>query len=202
MRETAYVEFQLLKAQVHPHFLFNTLNNIYSFALNKSPKAGQLLSQLSALMRYMIDDCETNLISLSKELSMLNDYIGLEKVRYGDRLDIQVDIRGDSGHLQVAPLLMIPFVENCFKHGASQVLDKPWIKLDILAHDNKLDFTLRNSRPPSAASTNGKNGIGLSNIKKRLELLYHSHYKLDIYDAPDTFFVHMQVPLDPINVLS
>lgn len=196
MQQTANVEFQLLKAQVHPHFLFNTLNNIYSFALNKSPKAGELLSQLSALMRYMIDDCETDLISLGKELKMLNDYIGLEKVRYGDRLDIQVDIKGDPGNKTIAPLLMIPFIENCFKHGASQVLDRPWIRLEVLTRGNLLDFTLQNSKPSSEGAMNGKNGIGLRNIKKRLELLYHSQYELDIHSGPDAFSVHMQVPLE------
>lgn len=195
-QETARLEFQLLKAQVHPHFLFNTLNNIYSFALNRSPRAGELLSQLSDIMRYMIHDCEADRMPLDRELKMLQDYIGLEKARYGDRLDIQVDIQGDHGHRQMAPLLMIPFIENCFKHGASQVLEKPWVRLQIVARANQLDFRLSNSKPLSGSSVNGKNGIGLRNIKQRLELLYHGQYQLEIDSTADTFSVHMVVPLE------
>jgi two-component system, LytTR family, sensor kinase len=196
IQEKAVVEFQLLKAQVHPHFLFNTLNNIYSFALNRSPKAGELLSQLSGLMRYMIDECETDQIPLDRELKMLTDYISLEKVRYGDRLNIQVEIKGDYSNRKIAPLLMIPFVENCFKHGTSQMLEQPWVKLQIFTKEDILDFQLSNSRPGSGSKTNGKNGIGLKNIQKRLELLYPAKYKLDIHSTSDTFSVHMIVPLD------
>lgn len=196
INEKAEVEFQLLKAQVHPHFLFNTLNNIYSYALNGSPKAGELLSQLSDLMRYMIDDCETDLIPLDRELKMLKDYISLEKVRYGDRLNIQVEIAGDYSNRKIAPLLMIPFVENCFKHGTSQMLEQPWVKLQIFTKENMLDFQLSNSKPAYRSTVNGKNGIGLKNIQKRLELLYHDKFELNIESITDTFSVHLRVPLE------
>jgi sensor histidine kinase YesM len=195
-RETADVEFKLLKAQVHPHFLFNTLNNIYSFALYKSPMAGELLSELSDMMRYMIYDCEASLMPLEKELKMLNGYIGLEKARYGDRLDMQVKMEGDFHNWRIAPLLMIPLIENCFKHGVSQMLQQPWVKLRILAHENTLDFQLSNSKPSTGTPANGKNGIGLKNIKKRLELLYHGQYELNIDPTSDSFSVRMLVPLE------
>jgi sensor histidine kinase YesM len=196
LREKADAEFQLLKAQVHPHFLFNTLNNIYSFALNKSPRAGELLSELSGLMRYMVYECETDLIPLDRELKMLKDYISLEKVRYGDRLTIQVEITGDCSNKKIAPLLMIPFVENCFKHGTSQMLERPWVKMQIIVQAGMLDFQLSNSKPDSGINPNGKNGIGLKNIRKRLELLYHTQYDLHIESTSDTFSVHMCVPLE------
>jgi sensor histidine kinase YesM len=200
IQEKAEVEFQLLKAQVHPHFLFNTLNNIYSFALNRSPKAGELLSQLSGLMRYMIDECETNLIPLDRELKMLTDYISLEKVRYGDRLNIQMEIKGDYRNRKIAPLLMIPFVENCFKHGTSQMLEQPWVKLQIFTKDDILDFQLSNSKPVSGSMFNGQHGIGLKNIQKRLELLYHDKSELHIHSTTDIFSVRMKVPLDNQNL--
>ena len=196
-RETADVEFQVLKAQVHPHFLFNTLNNIYSFALAGSPRAGELLAQLSDMMRYMIHDCEADRMPLDRELRLLRDYIGLENARYGDRLDMQVEIDGDTAHRAVAPLLMIPFIENCYKHGASQMLGQPWVKLRISTGGNRLDFQLSNSRPPAGTGTNGKGGgIGLKNIRKRLELLYHGQYRLEIESGTDKFSVHMLVPLE------
>lgn len=195
-QETARLEFQLLKAQVHPHFLFNTLNNIYSFALNRSPRAGELLSQLSDMMRYMIHDCEADRMDLGRELKMLQDYIGLEKARYGDRLQIQMDIQGDYRNRQIAPLLMIPFLENSFKHGASQVLEKPWVRLQVDARANHLDFRISNNKPPAESPVSGKSGIGLKNIRQRLELLYHGQYQLEMDCTADTFTVHMVVPLE------
>lgn len=215
-QRTAQVEFELLKAQVHPHFLFNTLNNIYSFAMHRSPRAGELLSQLSDMMRYMIYDCEADRMALDREVKMLQDYIGLEKARYGDRLDIKVEIQGDVHHYCVAPLLMIPFVENCFKHGASQVLDNPRVWCRIRAAAGRLDFRLENNKPVSATGCPGVErssgaqgsdptppggvaaigGIGLTNIRQRLELLYQGQYELEITSADDTFSVHLSVPLE------
>jgi sensor histidine kinase YesM len=195
-KEKADVEFQLLKAQVHPHFLFNTLNNIYSFALDGSPRAEELLTKLSSMMNYMIYDCEADRMLLQRELHLLEDYLGLERARYGDRLDLQVSIGGDMGRRHIAPLLMIPFVENSFKHGASQVLEHPWVRLQIRAAGDQLDFRLSNNQPPDAAAGKGKSGIGLKNIRRRLELLYPNHYRLEIDSAGDVFSVRLVVPLD------
>jgi hypothetical protein len=128
-KENANAELQLLKAQIHPHFLFNTLNNIYSFTLNQSPQAGTLVKKLSGMLDYMIHECEEKFVPLEKELQLIQDYMGLEKVRYGKRLDMQVEIHGDFENKVIAPLLMIPFVENSFKHGTSKMLQNPWIKL-------------------------------------------------------------------------
>lgn len=195
-KEKADVEFQLLKAQVHPHFLFNTLNNIYSFALDGSPRAQELLVRLSSMMNYMIYDCEADRMPLQQELHLLEDYIGLEKARYGDRLNLEVSIQGDTGRRRIAPLLMIPFVENSFKHGASQVLDHPWVRLQIRAAGDQLDFRLSNNRPQGLAAGNGKSGIGLKNIRRRLELLYPNRYRLEIDPAAGIFSVRMVVPLE------
>ncbi|MGH2564742.1 MAG: sensor histidine kinase, partial [Ginsengibacter sp.] len=123
-REKTNAELQLLKAQIHPHFLFNTLNNIYSFALTKSPLAAELVQKLSDMLQYMITDCNRPLVPVEKEIQLIKDYIGLEKVRYGERLDIQMHVNGNSKNCMIVPLLMIPFVENCFKHGASMMRGK------------------------------------------------------------------------------
>jgi len=193
-REKANAELQLLKAQIHPHFLFNTLNNIYSFTLTKSPLAAELVQKLSDMLNYMITDCDQILVPLEKEIQLLKDYIGLEKVRYGDRLDIQMHINGDYENCMIVPLLMIPFVENCFKHGASMMRGKQWMHLIININDNNLDFNLSNSKPLQPKSSN-KNGIGLLNVQKRLGLLYPERYQLDINSADNTFSVYLKIEL-------
>jgi sensor histidine kinase YesM len=197
-KENADAELQLLKAQVHPHFLFNTLNNIYSFALNKKPQAGVLVLKLSNTLKYMINDCEAALVPLEKELKMIEDYISLEKVRYGDRLEMQLEITGDYKNKLIAPLLLIPFVENSFKHGSSKMLKHPWIKLYIFIKENAVYMDLSNSSPLQVVPSNCKNGIGLKNVKKRLELLFPGQHELSIQSTDDKFLVHLQIPLEPI----
>ena len=198
LTENANAEIQLLKAQIHPHFLFNTLNNIYSFTLNKSPEAAELVSKLSDTMNYMITDCNEEFMPLRKEIKMITDYIGLEKVRYGNRLDISITITGEYHNKMITPLLMIPFVENSFKHGASKMLRDPWLKLFIQADEDVLYFTLTNSKPADEI-LNGKSGIGLINVKKRLELLYPSNHLLTIESTVNTFTVNMQIPLQQMS---
>ena len=195
-KENANAELELLKAQVHPHFLFNTLNNIYSFSLDRSPQAGALVRKLSGMLKYMIEECKERFVPLEKELTLIQDYLGLEKVRYGKRLDMEVKIAGEFQFKFVAPLLMIPFIENCFKHGTSQMLRHPWIKLEIREADNHLFFKLSNSRPSLGLHRKIKRGIGLENVKKRLELLYPGKHELDIRSTDETFTVDMQLLLD------
>ncbi|NEU08916.1 hypothetical protein GZH53_11390 [Flavihumibacter sp. R14] len=199
IRETSGAELQLLKAQVHPHFLFNTLNNIYSFTLNDPPKAADLVLQLSHTVQYMTTDCEEELVMLEKELKMIEDYIGLEKVRYGKRLDLRIDIKGDYQDKYIAPLLLIPFVENSFKHGSSKMLEHPWIRIDISAQDIVLHVKISNSKPADTAQINGASGIGLKNVRKRLELLYHDDYHLEIKNEVHSFHVELSVPLTVIK---
>lgn len=193
--ENIQSELQLLKAQIHPHFLFNTLNNIYSFTLTGSPQAAGLVDKLSGMIDYITIEGERSLVTLEKEIQLINDYIGLEKVRYGERLDIQVEINGAAKNKLIAPLLMIPFVENCFKHGASVMRGRQWIKLSINIKVDELDFMLSNSKPSQAIFTKNKKGIGLLNVQKRLELIYPQKHILKIESASDTYTVHMQVTL-------
>ena len=194
-KENTNAELQLLKAQVHPHFLFNTLNNIYSFTLNQSPQAGALVQELSDMLNYMIHECDQPLVPLEKEIKLIRDYMGLEKIRYGNRLYMQVEIKGSFEKKQIAPLLMIPFVENCFKHGASIMRGRQWIALSINITNDLLHFKLSNSKPSKAIDTNNKKGIGLANVQKRLRLLYPEKYYLKIEPTSDTFIVHLQVSL-------
>jgi sensor histidine kinase YesM len=193
-KENANAELQLLKAQIHPHFLFNTLNNIYSFTLDKSPQAKKMVKMLEDMLHYMIEECEQPLVPLAKELDTLNDYFELERIRYGNSIDMQIEIAGDLAQKRIAPLLMIPFVENSFKHGTSQILREPWIKLFIQVDDDVVHFSLTNSKPAEETPKHRK-GIGLHNVKKRLELLYPAAHLLLIESTKNTFTVNMQIPI-------
>ena len=137
----------------------------------------------------MITDCNRVLVPLEKEIQLLKDYIGLEKVRYGDRLDIQMHVNGNYDNKMIAPLLMIPFVENCFKHGASMMRGKQWMHLIININEDNLDFNLSNSKPSLPNTTKNKNGIGLLNVQKRLGLLYTGKHELGINSTENTFTV-------------
>ncbi len=199
-RENAKAELQLLKAQIHPHFLFNTLNNIYFFILSEPAKAEDLVKKLENLLYYMISECTANTVSLSKEINMINDYFELEKIRYGDRLDVELKITGDYDDKMISPLLMIPFIENSFKHGTSKMLRDPWIKLFIQADEEMLHFTLANNKPVGKVFDK-KNGIGLSNVKKRLAILHPEKHYLTIEPTENTFTINMQIPLEQENKL-
>lgn len=198
IRENKQAELQLLKAQIHPHFLFNTLNNIYSFTLTESPQAAGLVDKLSGMIDYITTEGEKSFVPVEKEIQLINDYIGLEKVRYGDRLDMQVEINGEYKNKMIAPLLMIPFVENCFKHGASVMRGQQWIWLSIQIKEDQLDFHLSNSKPPQAINPNNKKGIGLANVQKRLQLLYPGKHFLKIESTSDTYTVHLGVSLQEL----
>ena len=195
VRENKQAELQLLKAQIHPHFLFNTLNNIYSFTLTRSPEAVGLVDKLSGMIDYIKTEGEKSLVPLDKEIQLIKDYIGLEKVRYGERLDMQVEIIGEYKNILIAPLLMIPFVENAFKHGASKMRGRQWIKLKIEIFYDKLNFDIGNSKETALVTTNGKKGIGLTNVRKRLNLLYPLHHHLTIESTEDIYQVSLRITL-------
>jgi LytS/YehU family sensor histidine kinase len=199
IRENKLAELQLLKAQIHPHFLFNTLNNIYSFTLTGSPKAKGLVDKLSGMITYITTEGEKSFVPVEKEIQLINDYVGLEKVRYGDRLQIQIEIQGDYKNKMIAPLLMIPFVENCFKHGASVMRGQQWIRLSIDIKEEQLNFNLSNSKPPQTLGIINKKGIGLANVQKRLQLLYPGRHFLKIESTSDTYTVYLQVSLQPLS---
>ncbi len=194
-REKTNAELQLLKAQIHPHFLFNTLNNIYSFTLTKSPLAAELVQKLSDMLNYMITDCDRMMVPVDKEIQLLNDYVALEKVRYGDRLDIQMHVNGDSKNCMIAPLLMIPFVENSFKHGVSLMRGNQWMHLVINISDNELEFNISNSKPSQPNTIKNKTGIGLINVQRRLRLLYPGKHHLKINSTDNTFSVYLEIEL-------
>jgi sensor histidine kinase YesM len=193
-KENAEANLQLLKAQVHPHFLFNTLNNIYSHTQNTSPVASQLVMGLSDMLRFMLYECNQPLVPLSKELKMIQDYITLEQIRYDEQLDVHVDLPADTHSLAIAPLLLLPLVENCFKHGTSNMLEQPWLSLQITIEQKKMLVKLMNGKA-NEMNTNNHTGIGILNVRKRLLLLYPGKHELTITDEAEVFIVNLWLQL-------
>lgn len=192
-QEKITAELQLLKAQVHPHFLFNTLNNIYSFSLEQSPKTPEMILKLSSLLSYMLYDCRSEEVRLEKEIEIMKNYIDLEKERYGNSIDISWNVDGEIKDSFIAPLMMLPFLENAFKHGASEQIEKCWISVDIAARQEYLTFKIANSKNEYAPYNT--HGIGINNVKKRLELLYPGNHELKMTDEGSFFVVAMQLKL-------
>ncbi len=198
-KENTEAQLQLLTAQVHPHFLFNTLNNIYSKAQPESPGSAKMIVELSHILRYVLDEGKHTLVPLESELQMLSDYINLEKMRYDDKLDLHVSMPLKTQNIFIVPLLLLPFVENCFKHGASKMLKNPWINLKIELTETLLSMKLMNGKKSSVAQINGRIGTGIENVKKRLELLYKENYTLQINEDEEVFVVNLTMELVKID---
>lgn len=195
LKENTEAQLQLLTAQVHPHFLFNTLNNIYSQAQNESPKSSKMIMGLSDMLRYILYEGSKPLVPLNKELQMILEYINLEKIRYGNKLDLHYLITDKTTGVHIAPLLLLPFIENCFKHGASNMLENPWINFTIEVKGTMLVMKLMNGKDNTGNSTPKKTGIGISNVRQRLELLYKDKHELQIREEEDVFIVDLKVEL-------
>jgi two-component system sensor histidine kinase AlgZ len=192
-KEKVTAELQLLKAQVHPHFLFNTLNNIYSFSLEQSPKTPGLILKLSSLLSYMLYDCKTEEVLLEKEIETMRNYIDLEKERYGNKIEISWDIEGNVKDKYIAPLLLLPFLENAFKHGTSEQLEKPWLSVDMSVKQDTLKCKIANSKNEFAPVS--EQGIGIQNVKKRLSFIYPGKHELKINDEGNFFVASLWVEL-------
>lgn len=194
-REKLAAELEALKAQVQPHFLFNTLNNLYALTRRQAPEAPDVVLRLSNLLSYVLYECNAPEVPLSQEIQFLNNYVALEQLRYGDRLDVSLNFTGDIHGQKIAPLLLIPFLENAFKHGTSEQLDQSWISLNLAVEGRTLTFQLLNSRDPDGDETHLLGGIGLQNVRKRLDLLYPDRHELRVQAEADTFLVTLKLQL-------
>lgn len=196
-------ELNFLKGQIHPHFLFNTLNNLYSLTIQSSPESPFIVMGLSDILRYMLYECDTDSIRLKREIEIIESYIALEKIRYKDRLELSLSVTGDIKNINIAPLVMLPLVENAFKHGTSEMIGEAWINIDLQVRSNILKLKISNSKPDvlpdDIASHKGK--IGLSNLKKRLEILYPGAHELKLFDEQDMFVAILAIQLDKHNQL-
>lgn len=194
-QEKLQAELKFLKTQIHPHFLFNTLNNLYALTLKASPKAPETVLKLSELINYMLYECSSDEVPMSKEIKFIRNYIDIEKMRYGDKLDVDIRVRGETDDRKIPALILLPFVENCFKHGASETLQLSWVKITIDNQPNLIVIKVENNKNGENAATK-KEGIGIQNVKRRLDLLYPGKHELKIINGQETFLVILTIHLD------
>lgn len=187
-------ELNFLKNQIQPHFLFNTLNNLYGLIVAKSDKAEFLLLKLSEMLRYMLYQTNVETIDLSEEIEQTKNYIEIERLRYGDKVDICFNVYGSVEGKKIAPLILLPFVENCFKHGVSKATQPAWIRIDISISDKYIQAIIENSIPANSANTLIPNsGIGLQNVKRRLDIIYKESNELKIYSSDEVYTVQLKL---------
>ncbi|MCR6640386.1 MAG: histidine kinase [Sporocytophaga sp.] len=191
--QTLVSELSFLKSQVSPHFLFNTLNNIYSLSLTNTPRASEAILKLSHLLRYMLYETNEISVSLDKEIDYINDYIELQKMRFSNEVTIEYNTSGNFEMKEIAPMLLIPFIENAFKHGISYS-KKSVIKILIELKDQELFLKVENSFDKNKEK-DSSSGIGLVNIQRRLDLLYPMRYNLKLNDQNDLFIVDLKINL-------
>lgn len=191
----AETELNMLKSQIHPHFLFNTLNNIYTLSIEgDNKKVSDSIEKLSEILRYTIYECENKLISLDKEITIINNYIELEKLRYSN-LKLEVSFPENVNYVYVIPLLFFTFVENAFKHGTSKSIKNKWLKIKLEIIKDEIHFTVRNSKSEVMQTDylNYSKGIGLENAKKRLALCFgKENYSLEIKNGNNYFEIFLK----------
>lgn len=201
VNEKLEAELKFLKTQIHPHFLFNTLNNLYALTLKKSDQAPEMVLKLSELINYMLYECNANKVPLDKEISFVRNYIEVEKMRHGSKLEVNLSVNGNTQDVYIAPMIILPFLENSFKHGVNEELETSWISLQIsIATESKHDkFVLKVENTRSETQNLLKNGngegIGLNNVRRRLDLLYKENYTLNTYKEQDLYLVILEIHL-------
>lgn len=192
--EKLNAEVNFLRAQVNPHFLFNILNNLYALTLKKSELAPDVVLKLSEMMEYMLYDSTAEKVLLEKEITYLHNYIELERLRFSADSAIELTIPAELNGQEIAPLLLLPLVENAFKHGLSKQTENGWLKVNIGLDQSILTVTIENAKSPLFVR-NSKGGIGIDNLQKRLDLLYPARHSLELEDKKNTFFAKLVIEL-------
>ena len=193
-KEQLLSEMKFLKSQVNPHFLFNALNNIYALVYTKNDLAPGMLMKLSDMLRYMIYECNEEKVLLKKEIKYITNFIELQQLKTEKKQNIQIDFENAEYSLKVPPLMLIPFIENSFKHSNIENAENSWVKMKLVT--NKKDemlFSISNSKPALSLSKDGTGGIGLENVRRRLELLYPDKHTLDIRNTKNEFIVNLKI---------
>jgi len=192
-------ELNFLKSQINPHFLFNALNNLYSLTLEKSDKAPQVVLKISALLDYMLYECNVPYVDFSKEMESVTNYIDLQKIRFGSNASVNINISGETNDVKIAPLILLPFVENAFKHGLSNSAGKGNIDMDVQLKNHKLKFSIQNTFNEIKTDQALHQGIGLKNAEKRLELQYKNLHTLNITRGDGIYSVILDMDLNLEN---
>jgi sensor histidine kinase YesM len=198
--EKVEAELKFLKAQLHPHFLFNTLNNLYSLTLEKSDKASDVVLKLSELLDYVLYECNAEQVLLGKEIKQMENYIELEKLRYGDRLQVSFSYPKSFSKIAIPPMLFMTLLENSFKHGVSRTIENAWISMEIREVASGLVFEIRNSKEKSKSTKpQVSGGIGLENLKNRLNLIYKNQFELNMEEKDKSYTAILYLKNSPIS---
>lgn len=194
--EKAQMELEVLREQVNPHFFLNTLNGIYSMTLDKDERLPETILQLSQLMKYFLYESGDHFVLLEKEWQIAEDYIALQRIRSGQQLQLHVVVEGEIREQRIAPLLLITFLENAFKHGAKGNAGNVRIEIALEVMPQQLRFCVRNTRGQAVVVGEGRHqGVGLGNVRRRLDLLYGNRYQLNIQELKDDFVVTLELML-------
>jgi sensor histidine kinase YesM len=194
-KEKLVAQISSLKSQINPHFLFNTLNNIYATAIDISPRTADMVDKLSEMMRYTMKETQHDFVPLEEEINYLNNYIELQKLRLESKIKFDYTIDGEFFELQIAPMLLIPFVENAFKHGVNSEQDSN-IRISIKANESELHFLVANNKVNIQSLTReNSGGIGIKNTKHRLDLIYPSKHLLTIKETETDYTVSLHINL-------
>lgn len=188
-------ELKFLRSQINPHFLFNALNNIYSLSVLKSDKTPDNILKLSNMLRYIIYDCNADRVPLEKELNYIHNYIDLQKLKDEKITGIEVDVEEADPNCLIAPMILIPFIENAFKHSKIEDVESGFIRIKIENLPNQLNFSIRNSVPKQKFTKDKVGGVGLENVKRRLELIYSGKHQLTIEQKENSFEVNLEIKL-------
>jgi sensor histidine kinase YesM len=181
------MELNSLKAQINPHFLFNTLNNIYALTLSNSEKASEVVLQLAGLMRYQLESTKKNLVTLDEEIEFLKLYFELEKIRIGNKANLIFEVNLDKYTLWIPPMILMTFIENAFKHGVNRDKSKSYIKISISSQKQNLVMKVENGKPEHKSVNTGFGGFGLKNVLRRLEILLPGKYDIKVEEDEDRY---------------
>ncbi|MEX0844386.1 MAG: histidine kinase [Balneolaceae bacterium] len=200
-RQKLEAELNFLKGQIHPHFLFNTLNNLYALTMKKSDDAPEVVMKLSELLSFMLYEGKADTIPVKKEIELIKHYTDLEKIRYDERLNFIFRKEGNFSGYEIPPMLLLPFVENAFKHGGKNETGPVSVLIDISLEGDVLTTRVENSKSDEhIIAENHVNGIGLKNIRRRLNLLYSGHHKLEIEETGNIFLVTLTIELNKLQL--
>ena len=194
--EKLTAELNFLKAQINPHFLFNTLNNLYYLAYSKSENTTEVIAKLSQMMRYMIYESNHARVLLTKEIEYMLSYVSLERLRLNNQIPIKFEVIGTADNLWITPLIFITFLENAFKHGVNNSNPNAWVNISVQLRGKQCTYVVENSKTTDSKDAGEKSGIGLKNVQRRLELSYPGQHSLEIAETPERYSIKLNLTLE------